>query len=82
MAAVDAAPGLNTPDAIGRLALLGMTAIGFDVSKVVQNVDRARHEAEEDECGAAAKQIAPVEQVGRKDQRGEDEHALYPLVRP
>lgn len=52
------------------------------VDDVVQDVDRPREEAEDDESGDGLEEKRDVEDLEGEDDRGEDEGVLRPLLRP
>ena len=65
-----------------RSVLLGRVApVGLDVDRVVDEVGRARGQAEADECDAGAERRLRVRDHARRAGRGDDEHVLEPLLR-
>ena len=80
-AAAIAAPGDelargDRPRPLGRVG-----AVGLDVAHVVDQVGRARHQAERDEGDEGRDQHVGLEQGPGGERRGEDEDVLQPLAR-
>ena len=72
----------SSPAASGRLLLLGMKAVLFDVRDVVPEIDRTRQAAEGHEGQKGAQEGLRLEEMLREKKGREDEEILRPLVRP
>ena len=80
--AATAGARLEPPRGQGPLRLDGMEPVLFQVPDVVEDVMGARDEAEGDEGRRGPQDERRLEEVPGKDDGGEDEEVLDPLLGP
>ena len=71
---------LTYPAATGRVALVGVEAVGLGVERVVQEVGAAGREAERDERDECGREVVGLAEHAGGAGRGEHEQVLDPLL--